>query len=70
MVEEQQARYNRRKIIVASLFFLPYFIFLMRAGIRKALPPALYLPVISFGYLTFAYFAGNAILRWMAKRWP
>jgi hypothetical protein len=70
MVDEQQARYNRRKIFVAILFSQPYLIFFVRAGIRKALTPGPFLLVIFVGYLTFTYFAGNAILRWMAKRWP
>lgn len=68
--DNQQARYNLRKILVAILFSQPYLIFMVRAGIQKALPPGPYLLFIFVGYLTFTYFAGNAILRWMAKRWP
>jgi hypothetical protein len=70
MVDDRQARYNQRKILVAILFSQPYLIFFVRAGIRKELTPGPYLLVIFGAYLMFTYFAGNAILRWMARRWP
>jgi hypothetical protein len=67
---DQQIGYNRRKLIVAFFFFVPYISWVMVSGDRNNLPSPQASLVIFLGYLLLSYLAMNFVLRWLAKRWP
>jgi hypothetical protein len=66
----QQTRYNRRKILVSFALFVPFFVGIMVAASNHVLPTVEFMIPICAGYFLFGYFAGNAILRWLARTWP
>ena len=67
---DRQARYNRRKIAVAILFSTPYLLWVVFVQGPHPVVPRQLAPLVLISFLAVTYPLANALLRWLAKRWP
>jgi len=61
---------SQRRLIVASCFFVPIFLYFSALERGRSLPSLWLVVPIGLAYAVLGYFAASALLRWMDKRWP